>query len=561
MKKIFALFLAFFLTFTLVACSTPEQKTETDSSSSTNSVIENTTTSENNTTEEKEPTITDVPETSQNQQSSSSVSSDKTSSNTQNSNTSHSNQNPQNNQSTSNTTTSTKPGVVIDVTNNKDDKDSDKTVIDVSRPVVPITPPTATKPDNDKPATSENGNQTTEKDNIIVEEIPDGGKVEQPDTPEIKEEVQVVTSHTALASNYYYQYSTLSSSEKEVYNMITDAIQNTNNVVDVSSKSLKYNTALALMQKYFSDNPQYFYVSKGTSLTYDPNTNKVYSLILYYTDGATTDRFNSDGTALSVTADRNKISQQISSFNKKIADILKQIPVNATTIEKEKIIHDYIINNVEYDKSVLNQSYGFGDTLPHAFTVYGAVCNGKAVCEGYSKMFQYLCYNVGINATQVVGTSMNVNHMWNTVRIDNAWYQIDTTWDDTCSDDLVYYGYFNVTTNSIQEDHIINSSVINVPRCATTTHAFMNDFSLNVTDTKQIPTNIDKVCNYIQNNISEEYLLIYIGSNNVTQNYLKEHIFNQECAFQKAISSKGYTFSVELKYRVLGSYIYIPIER
>ena len=556
MKKIFALLLAVILILSLGACSNVKNNSTNNVSSNTVSTVTTTDDNENTNTEE---TVGNDPNHSNSTTSTNNT--QQTTNTTQNPPTTEkpSTTTKPNKPSSSTTSSTNKPGVTIDVTNNKDD---DRVIVNEdTKPVVPSTPTTPSAPSDKKDETSENGNQTTEKDNIIVENIPSNEVIEQPDAPEIKEEVEIITSHTPLSPNYYYQYTSLSSTEKEIYDMITEAIKNTNNVIDVSKKSIKYNAALNLLQKYFSDNPQYFYVSKGTSVTYDPNTNKVFTLIIYYTDGTKTDQFNADGTSLTVTADRNKISQQITTFNNKTKEILKQIPVNASNIEKEKIIHDYIINNVEYDNDILNQSFNFGDTLPSAFNVYGAICEGEAVCEGYAKTFQYLCYGVGINATQVVGTSMNVNHMWNAVRIESAWYQVDVTWDDTSSNELPYYGYYNLTTSEIRKDHTINSTVISVPMCISTNHTFSKDYALEISNISIKPSNIEKVSKYINDNETEEYLILYVNTENVTQNYLKDHIFNPNSTLKNYIAENGYSFDIELRYKILGSYIYVPIKR
>jgi len=83
----------------------------------------------------------------------------------------------------------------------------------------------------------------------------------------------------------------------------------------------------------------------------------------------------------------------------------------------------YIINNCEYtDKT------GNGYTS----TAYGCLVDGKANCEGYSKAFNLLASELGLQSVLITGTTESgENHAWNQVCIGTDWYNIDVTWADT----------------------------------------------------------------------------------------------------------------------------------
>ena len=94
--------------------------------------------------------------------------------------------------------------------------------------------------------------------------------------------------------------------------------------------------------------------------------------------------------------------------------------------EKLKIIHDYLVDNIEYDTTLL------GDNI---YNIYGALVNKKCVCEGYAKTYQYLLNEIGIENVIVIGTGTNSrneteNHAWNYVKLNGLWYAVDVTWDD-----------------------------------------------------------------------------------------------------------------------------------
>lgn len=455
------------------------------------------------------------------------------------------------------TPTGTTRPTVNDKNNNKDennDKDSNKNNTQETTP-----PKTDDTQKETEPSKDEN---TTVTDRVVVkvEDVPlgeeDAGKVEI-ETPDIEEEVKVETKHVAVQLNSYYQYSSLSTSEKEVYNALVDAIKNTTNVVNVQNKNISYNKGLSLLQKVLADNPQYFWVSKSTSILYNPQNNIVSSYILYYTDGKTTDTIDANFN-LTSTANRETINNQIIQLNNKIEEVTNTIPVDATDIEKERLIHDYIVNTVTYDTSVASKTFEYGDTLPHAFDIYGAAIEGKAVCEGYAKLFQYLCYCTGINSTQIFGTSNGSNHMWNAVKVDNEWYQVDVTWNDTNSATVSYYGFFNLTSDQMGIDHKSDSTNINVPNCRGTKYSVYNIIALNVTDLESDANNIDVVVdNIIQNNM--QHIIISNKNVSVTQTYLRSRILDANSAIKQCATTKGYKFTFELKYRTIGDFIYIPL--
>ena len=94
--------------------------------------------------------------------------------------------------------------------------------------------------------------------------------------------------------------------------------------------------------------------------------------------------------------------------------------------EKIKIIHDYLIDTIEYESDLSQHNI---------YDIYGALVNKKCVCEGYAKAFQYLMNEIGIENTIVIGTGTNSrneteNHAWNYVKLNSEWYAIDVTWDD-----------------------------------------------------------------------------------------------------------------------------------
>ena len=130
---------------------------------------------------------------------------------------------------------------------------------------------------------------------------------------------------------------------------------------------------------------------------------------------------------------------------KALIPVDKALMGSESTYDKVLAIHDYIVSNTEYVKT------------DNAWGIYGTLVDGKCVCEGYSRTFQYICslYDIEVICVSGEGYSGNKaeNHMWNYVRMnDGRWYCMDVTWDDPLVNGKdsgeVYYTYFLVGTET-----------------------------------------------------------------------------------------------------------------
>lgn len=126
------------------------------------------------------------------------------------------------------------------------------------------------------------------------------------------------------------------------------------------------------------------------------------------------------------------------------------VPDGLSAFERELMVHDYLLERVAYDKDV--DMVNFDNNSPDIYTVYGALVNQVAVCEGYARAFQMLLNGLGVDCVGVMGRSEDQLHMWNAVRLDDSWYQTDVTWDDR-EEPYARYIYFNVTDEVMGDDH------------------------------------------------------------------------------------------------------------
>ncbi|GHU82336.1 hypothetical protein AGMMS50284_4040 [Clostridia bacterium] len=147
----------------------------------------------------------------------------------------------------------------------------------------------------------------------------------------------------------------------------------------------------------------------------------------------------------------DEIEKNVKKLNKAIEDIISKVPKKLSEFDRELLVHDLFLEQCDYSEDVKI----IADDKD-AFSIYGALVNKKAVCEGYAKAMQYLLSCVGIECATVNGKSENEMHKWNIVKIDNQWYHLDPTWDD--NNEFIIYNYFNLDDELIKTDHIIANS-------------------------------------------------------------------------------------------------------
>lgn len=153
-----------------------------------------------------------------------------------------------------------------------------------------------------------------------------------------------------------------------------------------------------------------------------------------------------------------KLEQMKAEFNAASNEILSGITDSMSDYEKELYIHDALAKRITYIGGTTN-----------AHNAYGALVEGKSVCEGYAEALQYLLQRVGIQSFLVIGYSYNPEtekfegHEWNVVKIDGKYYHVDLTWDDQGA--LTYHCYLNVSDTMIKEDHYIEPTAYALPVC------------------------------------------------------------------------------------------------
>lgn len=121
-----------------------------------------------------------------------------------------------------------------------------------------------------------------------------------------------------------------------------------------------------------------------------------------------------------------------------------------TEWEKEKYIHDFICENIRYDKL----------KKPYSHEIIGPLGQGVGVCEGIAKSVKALCDELGIWCMLALCGSnpekgIKYRHTWNIVRIGGNYYHLDATFDNTLGKNAQEprYDYFNLDDKAVFRDH------------------------------------------------------------------------------------------------------------
>jgi len=177
-------------------------------------------------------------------------------------------------------------------------------------------------------------------------------------------------------------------------------------------------------------------------------------------------------TAIVITPEYSMTSEEQKETQKQIdaeADrMLADAPKDGSDYDKALYVFDKLIDEVDYvEDSEDNQN------------IISVFLNHETICQGYAYATQYLLEKLGIPCTTVIGNVTDGPHAWNLVKLDGAYYYIDTTWGNSQyfsrqSDQTeavvskyVDYNYFGATTADIMQSHTPDSR-IPLPECTDT---------------------------------------------------------------------------------------------
>lgn len=231
----------------------------------------------------------------------------------------------------------------------------------------------------------------------------------------------------------------------EIYNTLSDEIKMFKSTI-VLNGNVDIQTVSDAINRITNSNPEIFWID-GFSTTYDgTNTTVTINILNGY--------------------DTNTIKEMSDELGETAYSIIHKIPDEYSDYDKILYIHDYIVNNTEYDMAGLEA--GINGIWS---TEYGCLVKGLATCQGYSKAFQYLMMQLGIESGICSGQGYDgTSHAWNYVYLNGKYYWVDVTWDDPTSEtgdsNKLRHTYFLINDNLLLKTHTLGDDNIWIPTCS-----------------------------------------------------------------------------------------------
>ena len=146
--------------------------------------------------------------------------------------------------------------------------------------------------------------------------------------------------------------------------------------------------------------------------------------------------------------EKSKIREHQKALSARI-DRLVRPAQSLSPAEIERYIHDFICQNVRYDKL----------KKPYSHEIIGPLGQGVGVCEGIAKTVKILCDHLGIWCMIAISEAapelgIKYRHAWNIVQLNGHFYHLDATFDNSLgADGVIRYDYFNLDDARIFRDH------------------------------------------------------------------------------------------------------------
>ncbi len=190
---------------------------------------------------------------------------------------------------------------------------------------------------------------------------------------------------------------------------LSTAISAKNEEVDIAEIGLTSAQVREQVERFFLTHPQFFYVSTGYTLSTHPETGRAMRITLNY------------------LYEPEAIPAMEATYQAAVQSIMEKAPQSGSDFDKVLYVHDYLVQNFSYDYEGLRTEEATGQNVAVRDT-YNFFTRKVGVCQAYTLAFIALCDELGIESLPV--TCDPLNHVWNLVELDGAWYHIDVTWDD-----------------------------------------------------------------------------------------------------------------------------------
>lgn len=223
-----------------------------------------------------------------------------------------------------------------------------------------------------------------------------------------------------------------------------------------------------------------------------------------YDDTAVVEAYKSgDSSKLTDEKDKYILEEATKVIDEKIKDSM-------TDYEKEKAIYDYMFEITSFDEDSLAAISSTGE---YSHTPYGFFKEHSTICVGNATTFKLFMDMLDIDC-QIIYSTIEGEHAWNIVKLDDGWYHVDLTFDNSESD-APSYSFFNVTDEAKDTgDYPWDKSEF--PECNATEYCYGAKNAIEIESVYDIPQQIK---NAIENDQESIFVKFPVPSEMDPQEY------------------------------------------
>ncbi|MDD3613143.1 MAG: transglutaminase domain-containing protein [Clostridia bacterium] len=223
----------------------------------------------------------------------------------------------------------------------------------------------------------------------------------------------------------------LNEKDLRIYDTIYQAVEDGIDQLNIKDQGVDKDSLLNIFNLYRMDCPEHYWID-NINIKYQGAGDIVTEIGFIYN---------------STLDNRDSYDKQI----KEIVDRVKSYNIGSSDYDKVKYVHDFIVLNTSYDEG-----------SSHNQNIVSVLINKSSVCAGYARATQYLLNKLGVECLYVQGVSRGEGHAWNKVKVNDAYYNLDSTWDDPMISDstdridftsYTSYRYFLITDDQLSKTH------------------------------------------------------------------------------------------------------------
>ena len=177
--------------------------------------------------------------------------------------------------------------------------------------------------------------------------------------------------------------------------------------------------------------------------------------------------------------DKNKVKDHQKAMKSRVEKLVRPA-MKFSEVEKVQYVHDFICQNVYYDKL----------KKPYSHEIIGPLGQGGGVCEGIAKAVKILLDALGVWCIIAISEAnpekgIKYRHAWNVIRINGKYYHLDATFDNTLGKrEEIRYDYFNLCDKQLFRDH--EPVIWKVPACTDGDHFYYKEKKISFTKMEDV---------------------------------------------------------------------------